>query len=131
MKLVVCLNRADRKVTDGGGLIAEVAMYEKETLGYDLAKANAAGDTLYLLQGRDENGTRALRGSNRTLRLGSAEETLFKNSENEAQLQRMIDGGMTVGEILNSFALRREAGENGFAFRTGFLKEYAGYHSHA
>ncbi len=129
LKLVVCFNRANRKVTDGGGLIAEVAMYEKDTLGYDLATANATGDTLYLLQGRDENGKRSLRNSNCTIRLGSAEESLFKNNDNEIQLQRMIDESMTVVEILNSFAIKQEAGENGFAFRTGFLTEYAGYHS--
>ena len=130
LKLVVCFNRADRKVTDGGGLIAEVAMYEKDTLGYDLAKANAAGDTLYRLQGRDENGKRTLRNSNRTIRYGSEEEILFRSSENETQLQRMIDEHMTVRDILNSFAIKQEAGENGFDFNTGFLTEYAGYHTH-
>ena len=130
LKLVVCFNRANRKVTDGGGLVAEVAMYEKDTLGYDLAKANAAGDTLYVLQGRDENGKRTLRNSNRTIRIGSAEEVLFNGPENEAQLQRMIDDGMTVRDILNSFAIKQAAGENGFDFGTGFLTEYAGYHTH-
>ena len=130
LKLVVCFNRANRKVTDGGGLIAEVAMYEKDTLGYDLAKANAAGDTLYVLQGRDENGKRAFRNSNGTLLLGKTEETLFKGSENEIQLQRMIDESMTVKDILNTFAVKQKAGENGFDFNTGFLTEYAGYHSH-
>ena len=130
LKLVVCFNRADRKITDGGGLIAEVAMYEKDTLGYDLAKANAAGDTLYSLQGRNDNGKRTLRNSNGTIRFGSDEETLFKSSENETQLQRMIDDNMTVRDILNSFAVKKRAGENGFDFNTGFLTEYAGYHTH-
>ena len=129
LKLVVCINRANRKVTDGGGLIAEVAMYEKETLGYDLAKANNAGDTLYVLQGRDENGKRSFRNSNRTIRFGEKGETLFKNSDNEAQLQRMIDEKMTVSDILNTYAIRQDAGENGFDFNTGFLDKYDGYHS--
>ncbi len=70
-----------------------------------------------------------MRNSNCTIRLGSAEESLFKNNDNEIQLQRMIDESMTVVEILNSFAIKQEAGENGFAFRTGFLTEYAGYQS--
>jgi hypothetical protein len=39
-------------VTDGGGLISAIAIYQRDGLGYDLAKANAAGDTLYVLQGR-------------------------------------------------------------------------------
>ena len=128
LKLVVCINRANRKVTDGGGLIAEVAMYEKDALGYDLAGANAAGDTLYVLQGRDETGKRTLRNSNRTILL-SGEEALFKNTDNETQLQRMIDGKMTVADIINNFSIKQAAGENGFDFNTGFLTEYAGYHS--
>jgi hypothetical protein len=130
LKLVVCFNRANRKVTDGGGLIAEVAIYEKDTLGYDLAKANAAGDTLYVLQGRDENGKRTFRNGNSTILLGSEEETLFKGPENRIQLQRMIDEKMTIRDILNTFAVRQKAGENGFDFNTGFVSEYAGYHTH-
>ena len=130
LKLVVCFNRANRKVTDGGGLVAEVAVYEKDTLGYDLDGANAVGDTLYVLQGRDENGKRTLRNSNRTFRIGSKEETLFYNSDNEMQLQQMIDERMTVQDILNHFAIKQTAGENGFDFNTGFLTEYAGYHTH-
>ncbi len=130
LKLVVCFNRANRKVTDGGGLAAEVAMYQKDTLGYDLKKANAAGDTLYVLQGRDENGKRTLRNSNKTVLLGSSEETLFKNADNEAQLQKMIDDGMTTKDILNTWSIKQPAGENGFGFNTGFLTEYAGYQSH-
>ena len=130
LKLVVCFNRANRKTTDGGGLIAEVAMYERDTLGYDLAKANAAGDTLYVLQGRNENGKRTLRNSNRTVLLGREEDTLFAGPENEIQLHRMIEERMTVRAVLNTFAVRQAAGENGFDFSTGFLTEYAGYHSH-
>ena len=130
LKLVVCFNRANRKVTDGGGLAAEVAMYEKDTLGYDFASANAAGDTLYVLQGRDENGKRTFRNSNKTLLLGDTEETLFRSADNEAQLQAMIDGKMKVEDILNKWSIKQEAGENGFEFATGFLTEYAGYHSH-
>lgn len=130
LKLVVCFNRANRKVTDGGGLIAELAMYQKETLGFDLKKANDAGDTLYVLQGRDENGKRTLRNSNKTLLLGSDAETLFKNSDNEAQLQKMIDDHMTTADILNRWSLKSSADENDFGFAIGFLTEYAGYHSH-
>ena len=128
LKLVVCFNRANRKVTDGGGLIAEVAMYQKNTLGYDLAAANTAGDTLYVLQGRNENGQRTFRNSNATILYGEDKETLFKNSDNEAQLQKMIDEKMKVQDILNTYSIKQKAGENGFEFDTGFLKEYTGYH---
>ena len=104
LKLVICFNRASRKVTDGGGLIGEIAIYERDTLGYDLAKANKAGDTLYVLQGRDENGFRTLRNSNSTLRYGKTEEKLFRDDNNQAQLQYMIEHKMTVKEALKKFA---------------------------
>jgi len=116
MRLVVCINRANGGTDDGGGLVAEVAMYERDTLGYDLAKANAAGDTLYLLQGRDENGMRGFVATNATLRFGETTYRLFKGEENEAQLQAMIDGAMSVADAFNTFA-------------RGFLARYAGYHS--
>lgn len=116
LRTVVCFNRANRKITDGGGLIAEVAMYEKETLGYDYAKALKAGDTLYLLQGRDENGLRTFRSSNKTLRYGSDEERLFANQDNEEQLAEMIRDGLTVKQAIDRYS-------------SNFLESYSGYHS--
>ena len=132
LKLVICFNRASRKITDGGGLVAEVAIYERDTLGYtDLATATAAGDTLYVLQGREENGLRGLRNSNATMTLGATEEKLFKNEDNQTQLQYMIDNQMTVKEIMDTFALKTAADAEGnvLALKYGFLKEYAGYHN--
>lgn len=133
LKLVVCFNRASRKVTDGGGVIAEVAMYQKDTLQYNFAKADANGDTLYLLQGRDENGLRTLRPSNKTLVLGSDTEKLFKNEDNETQLQYMIDNNMTTKDAINKFAVKTSADAQGntLGFAYGFLTKYTGYHSHA
>lgn len=116
LRTVVCFNRANRKITDGGGLIAEVAIYEKETLGYDYAKALKAGDTLYLLQGRDENGLRTFRSSNKTLRYGSDEERLFANQDNEEQLAEMIRDGLTVKQAIDRYS-------------SNFLESYSGYHS--
>ena len=116
LRTVVCFNRANRKITDGGGLIAEVAIYEKETLGYDYAKALKAGDTLYLLQGRDENGMRTFRSSNKTLRYGSDEERLFANQDNEEQLAEMIRDGLTVKQAIDRYS-------------SNFLESYSGYHS--
>lgn len=133
LKLVICFNRASRKVTDGGGVISETAIYERDTLGYDFAAADAAGDTLYVLQGREENGLRGLRNSNSTMLLGKTEEKLFKNEDNEAQLQYIIDNAMSVEEIINTFAMKTAADDaaNVLGFKYGFLKEYAGYHTHA
>ena len=133
LKLVICFNRASRKVTDGGGLIAEIAVYEADTLGYDFAKADAAGDTYYVLQGREENGLRGMRNSRSTMLLGATEEKLFKNDDNTAQLQYIIDNNMTVADALNTFAIKTAADAEGnvLGFKYGFLKEYSGYHYHA
>lgn len=132
LKLVTCFNRANRKVTDGGGVIAELAMYQRDTLGYDLRKANKAGDTMYVLQGRDENGMRTFRNSNKTLILGEKEEKLFKNEDNEKQLQYMIDNKMSTEDIINTFCIKTaaDAPENKLGFKYGFCTEFAGYHSH-
>lgn len=132
LKLVINFNRASRKVTDGGGVIAELAVYQRDTLGYDFAAADAKGDTLYVLQGRDENGLRSLRPSDRTLRLGKDSELLFRDENNAAQLQYMIDHQMTTEEIINTFAMKTaaDAPGNELGFKYGFLTKYAGYHSH-
>lgn len=115
-KLVVCFNRGNRRITDGGGLIAETAIYEREVLGYDLKKANEAGDILFLLQGRDDNGLRSLRPSNATLTLGAAEEKLFAGPENWAQYRTMCDSSMTVKQIIEEFSIP-------------FTEDYPGYRS--
>ena len=131
LKLVINFNRASRKVTDGGGVIAELAVYQRDTLGYDLATANAAGDTYYVLQGRDEYGLRGLRNSDKTMRYGKDSELLFRNEDNEAQLQYMIDNAMTTEEIINTFAVKTaaDAENNVLGFKYGFVSEYAGYHN--
>lgn len=121
IRLVVCFNRGDRKITDGGGLIAETAVYERDVLGYDLAKANKAGDIFYVLQGRDDNGHRSFRPSNATLCLGASEERLFAGEANYRQLEYMKEHRMTVKEILEKFSVK-----NG---EYGFLDSYAGYRS--
>ena len=35
--------------------LANVALYQRDVLGWDLAKANAAGETLFVLQGRGQS----------------------------------------------------------------------------
>ncbi len=131
LKLVTCFNRASRKVTDGGGVIAEVAVYQRDTLGYTLATANANGDTLYVLQGREENGLRGFRSSDATMIYGATEEKLFKNEDNTTQLQYMIDNAMSTEEIINTFAIKTaaDAADNVLGIKYGFLSEYAGYHN--
>lgn len=128
LKLVIFFNRADRSVTEGGGLLSEVAVYQR-MMGYDLAKANAAGDTLYLLQGRDENGMRSFRNSEWTVQYGSDHEKLFLNDYNWAQLHYMLENGMGVGDILDQWSIKQKAGSSVFDFDIGFFDSYAGYHS--
>ena len=40
------------------------------------------------------------------------------------------DVKMTTEDIINTWSLKQEAGKNDFDFNTGFLTEYAGYHTH-
>ena len=122
MKTAVIFNRADRSVSDGGGLLAELAVYQKDILDYDLYKAEKAGDILYVLQGRDENGSRTLLPERKTRRLGSRELKLFKNSENETELEYMKNHHLSCKEILSAFSLITPAGAQ-FDFSFGFLNE--------
>ncbi len=130
LKLVINFNRASRKVTDGGGVIAELAIYQRDYLGYDsLAKANAAGDTYYVLQGRQENGHRGFLASEYTLRLDKTSGLLFREDNNFLQLLYMIQNGMTTEEIINTFAIKTSADASEFGVKYGFVTEYAGYHN--
>ena len=130
LKLVINFNRASRKVTDGGGVIAELAVYQRDYLGYDsLAKANAAGDTYYVMQGRQEEGKRGFLNSEYTERLDKGKYLLFREDNNFAQLLYMIENEMTTEEIINTFAMKTSADDSEFGVKYGFLTEYAGYHN--
>ncbi len=131
MKFVICYNRANRKITEGAGLVAVLAVYQQQTLGYDLAAANAAGDTYYVLQGRDENGLRTMRPSNETIRLGETQARLFANEDNDALLQYAVGHSLTTADFLNTFARATAADDpnNPLGLAFGHLKNYRGYHS--
>ena len=133
LQVVCCFNRADRKETDGGGVIAEVATYEKDTLGYNYDKARANDDTLYVLQGRDERELRKLNPDRATYvfkQLSDEKGGLhvfgseYGRGNNETQLQYMIDNNMTVKDAINQFAIKQDAGpseKNPFNFKIGFV----------
>lgn len=141
LKLVCCFNRASRKVTDGGGLIAELAVYQNIDLEYDFEKADKAGDIYYVLQGRDENGYRSLRDSDATVRLDESEEDahIFRTYDegepnlNELQLEYMRENNMTTEEIIDTFAIStgEKDPDNKLGFEYGFLDkdEFSGYRS--
>ena len=131
LRMVICYNRANRKITEGAGLVAVAAVYQREALGYDLAAANEAGDTYYLLQGRDENGLRTLRPAEETIRLGQSEPRLFANEDNDALLAYAMEKKLTTAELFNTFAIATGADEPGnpLDLSYGHLTEYRGYHS--
>ena len=131
LRMVICYNRANRKITEGGGLVAVAAVYQRESLSYDLTSANAAGDTYYLLQGRDENGLRTLRPAEETIRLGQSEPRLFANADNDALLSYAKEHHLTTEELFDTFAIATEANEPGNPLGSsyGHLAEYRGYHS--
>ena len=129
LKLVICFNRASRKVTDGGGLASAIALYQRDYLGYDLATANAAGDTLYVLQGREENGLRSLRNHTATMLRGAEEEQLLKNDDNYVQLYYIISNEMTTKEAINLFTVKTSADDSVIGIKYGCVAEYAGYHN--
>jgi len=128
LKLALFFNRANRKVTDGGGLIAPLAMYQKDVLKYDLKKANSNGDTLYLLQGRDENGTRSLRDSNETLLIGQSTGKLYRNNDNLALYNLFKKYNLSTKYIVDNFSHITQS-ENILGFKYGFFNSYNGYHN--
>ena len=132
MKMVICYNRADRKITEGAGLVGAVAIYQEDALGYNLERANAAGDTYYVLQGRDENGKRALRPSIETVKLGQTQPKLFANSDNESLLAYLKANNLTTAEAFDTFAVHHDVNDPGnvLGIAYGYLTEYDGYHSH-
>ena len=121
LQVVCCFNRASRKVTDGGGVIAELAVYQADTLKMDYASRGE--DTLYVLQGREENGLRGFRPERETLRLGKEKTALFRNEDNDAQLAKMIELKMDTKTIVNDFAIKTPADDPkyGFSFKYGFV----------
>lgn len=131
MQLALCFNRADRRLTDGGALIAALAVYQRDTLGYDLRKAQEAGDILYLLQGRDENGLRALLPGRSSLLLDESEPKLFRGAENDLLLNELLRRSMTTAQAILSFAPATPAEDrrNLLGFRYGFLTETPRYRS--
>ena len=127
-KLVINFNRANRKVTDGGGISTVIALYQRDYLGYtDLATANAAGDTYYVLQGRQENGLRGLLASDYTLRLGKEELLLTRSEDHMAMLNYMIENELTTKEAINLFTVKTNAEDAVIGIKHGCVSEYAGY----
>ena len=128
MKMVICYNRADRKITEGAGLVAIAAVYQSDNKK-DLLTANSEGDTLYLLQGRDENGKRSLRESNKTIKLGQTEEKLFRGQENETLYAYLTENKLSIKDYFDTFCIKTSAQDSAIGIAHGYLSEYSGYHS--
>ena len=132
LKLVVCFNRASGSPREGGAIIAALSEFQRKKLEYDLKKANAAGDTLYVLQGRDETGLRSLRPSPKTRRVvadGVLKEILYKGQENEEMERYMCERCESTSQALEFFLPETNLpNELGFAFGIAGEKT-SGYHA--
>ena len=93
-KAVLVLNR---ERSDDAGLCAAVAAWQKKH-GISLAEANKNGDTLYLLQGRNEN-TGTLWPTDQTLLLGKTQNAYLSAKAQEAIKQ--LDDGKSVGDVFD------------------------------
>lgn len=127
LKLAVLFNRAELDVTDGGALLAETALYQRDVLGYDLSSANAAGDIYYVLQGRDVNGLRCLYPSDSTVLLGMGSPRLFRSMHSSVMLDSFVRDSLSVKQILEKYCIRTPASESAFGFAYGWLDAYDGY----
>jgi hypothetical protein len=92
-KAVLVLNR---KRTDDAALCAGIAVWQKKK-GVSLAQANKNGDTLYLLQGRNEN-TGTLWPDDKTLLLGKKDKAYL--SDKAQKVIQELDAGKSIAEVL-------------------------------
>ena len=106
-KAVLVMNRCHE---DDAALCAGIASYQ-QARHITLAKANAAGDAKFLLQGRNEN-TGTLWPDTATLQLGQEEPQRLSDKAEKAVQQ--LEKGMSIKEVLQ---------------RDAHLKEYKGYKS--
>lgn len=93
-KAVLVINRGR---SDDAALCAAAAIWQKNN-GITLAEANKNGDTLYLLQGRNEN-TGTLWPSDQTQLLGKSENVILSDKAQEAIKQ--LDAGKSIRDIFN------------------------------
>jgi hypothetical protein len=128
LQVVTCFNRADRKETDGGGVIAELAVHQADDLDYDYATARAAGDTLYVLQGRDEMGLRKLlpQRATKVFKQDGREYVFgseYGRGNNQAQLAKATELDLDTETFINDFAIKTDAGDPKyeFSFKYGFV----------
>ena len=94
-KAVLILNR---KRSDDAALCAGIAHWQQQT-NITLAKANAAGDTLFLLQGRNEN-TGTLWPDNQTLLLGKKDKAFLSDKALKAESE--LAQGRSIKDVLQA-----------------------------
>lgn len=94
-KAVLILNR---KRSDDAALCAGIAHWQQQN-NITLAKANAAGDTLFLLQGRNEN-TGTLWPDNHTLLLGKKDKAFLSDKALKAESE--LAQGSSIKDVLQA-----------------------------
>jgi hypothetical protein len=127
LKLVVCFNSAKKPITEGGGFISTLAIYQKEALKYTLKKANKNNDTLYVLQGRDENKKRVLINSNSSVVFNCKAYRLFADNDSYKLLNILIENSYNCKQIIDTYCIKGY--DEKYNITYGFLNQYDGYHS--
>lgn len=129
LKLVMVSN-AGKSVTSFH--LGNVALYQKEVLGWNLAEANAAGETLYVLQGRDLNGTRSFIAGDELIGLGKTSGTATPDDAKTAlELEWMKTQGTDIGACIDVLCIKTsaDAANNPIGIQYGYRNYYGGYHS--
>jgi hypothetical protein len=110
--------------------LANIARYQRDVLGWDLADANAAGETLFVLQGRNLNGTRSFIAGDGLIGLGKTEPSALDDGS-KAQIEWMKSQGTDIGKIIETLCIKTNADDpdNVIGVKYGFRNYYGGYHS--
>ncbi len=115
MKLALIFNRACFREGDPAVLLAQTALVQRKRRMTPL-KAAESGDTLYLLQGRNENGPRSLRPGAASRQIGRRPR-LFSAAESLRSLRAMKRSRALTAELIEA------------RLPEAFKAEFAGYHS--
>ncbi|MBQ0080802.1 MAG: HAD family hydrolase [Alistipes sp.] len=127
VELVLYFNTGVSSTQNGLGLLSMLALYEEEDLAYNYRKAKKAGDILFLLQGRNENGRRTLIPSKGNIACGRKDEILFGSFDCYHELKYIKKSGMSIKDAVNSLSKKTSKDDSPFHIAYGWIDNYAGY----
>lgn len=108
VRLVLCINRANRSSTDGGSIIARAALYQQAKKQRPDHK-DSPGSPLYLLQGRNEQGLRNFWDRQETLLPGAQTPVIFTDPENCRLLENELRDAASARDILSGAVWQPDA----------------------